>query len=139
MQHLDFYRDENSLLVQRGIMEANTDAYYPRPSFDNGAGRGRNHQPQSRYIQNTAYIRLKNLQIGYTFPEKWMSKAHIEKLRLYFSAENIWTGTSLAKMFDPETLDGGSDYVSGKDWRTRNNGNAYPLSMQLSCGLSITL
>mgnify|MGYP002520634922 FL=1 len=138
VQHLDFYRDENSLLVQRGIMEANTDAYYPRPSFDNGGGRGRNHQPQSRYLQNAAYIRLKNIQIGYTFPDKWMSKAHIQKLRLYFSAENIWTGTSLAKMFDPETIDGGSDYVAGKDWRTRNNGNAYPLSMQLSCGLSIT-
>ncbi len=138
VQHLDFYRDENSLLVQRGIMEANTDAYYPRPSFDYGGGRGRNHQPQSRYLQNAAYIRLKNIQIGYTFPDKWMSKAHIQKLRLYFSAENIWTGTSLAKMFDPETIDGGSDYVAGKDWRTRNNGNAYPLSMQLSCGLSIT-
>lgn len=138
VQHLDFYRDENSLLVQRGIMEANTDAYYPRPSFDYGGGRGRNHQPQSRYLQNAAYIRLKNIQIGYTFPDKWMSKAHIQKLRLYFSAENTWTGTSLAKMFDPETIDGGSDYVAGKDWRTRNNGNAYPLSMQLSCGLSIT-
>lgn len=136
-QHLDFWRDENSLLVQQGIMEANTDAYYPRPSFDRGGKYGRNHQPQSRYLQNAAYIRLKNLQIGYTFPDKWMSKAHIEKFRLYFSAENIWTGTSLVKMFDPETLDGGN-YNLEKDWRTLNNGNAYPLSMQLSCGLSIT-
>jgi len=118
-------------------MEANTDAYYPRPSFDRGGKYGRNHQPQSRYLQNAAYIRLKNLQVGYTFPDKWMSKAHIEKFRLYFSAENIWTGTSLVKMFDPETLDGGN-YNLEKDWRTLNNGNAYPLSMQLSCGLSIT-
>ncbi|HCS87667.1 MAG TPA: SusC/RagA family protein, partial [Bacteroidales bacterium] len=138
VQHLDFYRDENSLRVQRGIMEANTDAYYPRPSFDNGGGRGRNHQPQSRYLQNAAYIRLKNLQIGYTLPDKWMQKIHVQKLRIYFSAENLFTATKLATMFDPETIDGGNNN-SEKDWRTRNNGNAYPLSQEYSFGLSITL
>lgn len=141
VQHLDFWRDENSLLVKNGIMEANTNAYYPRPSFDRGGERhgysGRNHQPQTRYLQNAAYIRLKNLQVGYTFPDKWMSKAHIQKLRLYFSAENLWVGTKMASMFDPETIDGGNNNTE-KDWRTWNNGNAYPLSTELSCGLSLT-
>ena len=141
VQHLDFWRDENSLLVQQGIMDVNTDAYYPRPSFDRGGERhgysGRNHQPQTRYLQNAAYIRLKNLQLGYTFPEKWMSKAYIQKLRIYFSAENLWVGTKMASMFDPETIDGGNNNTE-KDWRTWNNGNAYPLSTELSCGLSIT-
>lgn len=141
VQHLDFYRDENSLLVQKGIMGVNRDAYYPRPSFDRGGegngSSGRNHQVQTRYLQNAAYIRLKNLQIGYTLPEKWTKPLKIERLRAYFSAENILTGTKLAKMFDPETIDGGNNN-SEKDWRTYNNGNAYPLSTQLSCGLSIT-
>ena len=141
VQHLDFYRDENSKLVQDGVMEVNRDAYYPRPSFDRGGegngSSGRNHQVQTRYLQNAAYIRLKNLQIGYTLPEKWTKPLKIEKMRAYFSAENIWTGTSLAKMFDPETIDGGNSN-SEKDWRTYNNGNAYPLSTQLSCGVSIT-
>ena len=141
VQHLDFYRDENSLLVQKGIMGVNRDAYYPRPSFDRGGegngSSGRNHQVQTRYLQNAAYIRLKNLQIGYTLPEKWTKPLKIERLRAYFSAENILTGTQLAQMFDPETIDGGNNN-SEKDWRTYNNGNAYPLSTQLSCGLSIT-
>ena len=141
VQHLDFYRDENSLLVQKGIMDVNKDAYYPRPSFDRGGegngSSGRNHQVQTRYLQNAAYIRLKNLQIGYTLPEKWTKPLKIERLRAYFSAENILTGTRLAKMFDPETIDGGNSN-SEKDWRTYNNGNAYPLSTQLSCGVSIT-
>ena len=86
-------------------MDINTDAYYPRPSFDRGGeghgSSGRNHQVQTRYLQNAAYIRLKNLQLGYTLPEKWTRPAKIERLRTYFSAENIWTGTSLASMFDP--------------------------------------
>ena len=141
VQHLDFYRDENSKLVQDGIMDINTDAYYPRPSFDRGGeghgSSGRNHQVQTRYLQNAAYIRLKNLQLGYTLPEKWTRPAKIERLRTYFSAENIWTGTSLASMFDPETIDGGNNNTE-KDWRTYNNGNAYPLSIQLSFGISIT-
>lgn len=142
VQHLDFWRDENSLLVQQGIMEANTNAYYPRPSFDRGGEgygvSGRNHQIQTRYLQNAAYIRLKNLQIGYTLPDKWMQKIHVQKLRIYFSAENLFTATKLASMFDPETIDGGNNN-SEKDWRTRNNGNAYPLSKEYSFGLSITL
>ena len=58
VQHLDFWRDENSLLVQQGIMDVNKDAYYPRPSFDRGGERhgfsGRNHQPQTRYLQHAA-------------------------------------------------------------------------------------
>ena len=141
VQHLDFYRDENSKLVQDGVMGVNRNAYYPRPSFDRGGEgngvSGRNHQVQTRYLQNAAYIRLKNLQIGYTLPQKWTKPLKIEKLRAYFSAENIWTGTSLAKMFDPETIDGGNSN-SEKDWRTYNNGNAYPLSTQISCGVSIT-
>jgi hypothetical protein len=141
VQHLDFWRDENSVLVQQGVMDVNKDAYYPRPSFDRGGERrgfsGRNHQPQTRYLLNAAYIRLKNLQVGYTFPDKWMSKAHIQKLRLYFSAENLWVGTKMASMFDPETIDGGNNNTE-KDWRTWNNGNAYPLSTELSCGLSLT-
>lgn len=136
--HLDFYRDENSLLVQNGIMGANKEAYYPRPSFDTGGKYGRNHQVQTRYLQNAAYIRLKNLQVGYSLPDKWMQKIHFQKIRIYFSAENLWTGTKLAKMFDPETLDGGNNN-SEKDWRTWNNGNAYPLSRQFSFGISANM
>jgi len=134
-QHLDFYRDANSYLVQSGIMEANTDAYYPRPSFDTGGKYGRNHQTQTRYLQDASYIRLKNLQVGYSFPDKWMKTIHFQKIRLYFSAENVFVATKLAKMFDPETLDGGNNNTE-KDWRTWNNGNAYPLSRQFSFGLT---
>ncbi len=52
-------------------------------------------------IQNTSYLRLKTLEVGYSFPEKWLSKIKIRSLRLYFSAYNLLTISGLKGM-DPE-------------------------------------
>lgn len=89
--------------------------------------RGKNQQTQTRYLQDASYIRLKNLQIGYTLPVAWTQKVGLNKCRLFVSGENLWTGTSLSSLFDPETISGG------------NGGNAYPLSRTWSFGLSLTL
>ena len=82
--------------------ETNPDAYFPRPrgyTANWGMLNGKN----DRYLQNLAYLRLKNLSIGYTFPEKWMSKAKISKMRVYFSGENLWYWSALhSKYLDPE-------------------------------------
>ncbi len=117
----DYFRDSSSWSVQSGYQKENLNAYLPRPLYSD-----KNQQQQTRYLQNAAYIRLKNLQVGYTLPKKIVSRWGIENLRVYFSGENLWTGTSLADQFDPETISGGS------------GGNAYPLSKTLSCGLSVT-
>lgn len=63
--HWDFFRPEGDPLG------ANVDSYYPRPLFDQG---GKNQQDQTRYLQNAAYLRLKNLQLGYTFPKAWSTR-----------------------------------------------------------------
>lgn len=117
----DYFRNEDSWSVQNGYQSANLDSYLPRPLYSD-----KNQQCQTGYLQSAAYIRLKNLQIGYTFPARWTNRLGIQNLRVYFSGENLWTGTSLAKQFDPETVSGGS------------GGNAYPLSKTLSCGLNVT-
>lgn len=115
--HLDYFRnDENHLLGQ------NLNSYFPRPDFSST----KNHETQSRYLQNAAYIRLKNIQLGYTLPESITNKILISKLRVYVSGENLWTGTKMLGTFDPETIDGG--------W----NGSVYPLSKTMSLGLSLT-
>lgn len=119
----DYFRDENSWSVQNGYQSANLDSYLPRPLYSD-----KNQQCQTGYLQSAAYIRLKNLQIGYTIPTRITHRWGIQNLRIYFSGENLWTGTSLASQFDPETISGGKD----------SNGNAYPLSKTLSCGLNIT-
>lgn len=111
--HFDYFRPEGDPLG------ANLDAYYPRPRFDNGQNRNR----QSKYLQDASYIRLKNVQIGYTLPQHITRKAAIERLRVFFSADNIWTGTRLIENYDPEAL---------------SNNLIYPLSFTLSCGINLT-
>lgn len=116
-EHFDYYRSEGH------PMGANPNGYYPRPDFTSN----KNHQVQTRYMQDASYIRLKNLQIGYTLPKKWMNKLYVNRCRVYVSGDNLWTGTSLAKMFDPETLAAG-------DW---GSGKTYPLSKVISFGLNV--
>ena len=121
--HNDYFRAESIGLDGRKI-EANVNSYYPRPIFKEGA---KNQQVQTRYLQDASYIRLKNLQVGYTLPAVWMNKIGFSKCRIFVSGENLWTGTSLSDLFDPETISGGT------------GGNAYPLSKTISFGLSLTL
>jgi TonB-linked SusC/RagA family outer membrane protein len=116
----DYFRDENTWSVQQGYQEINTDAYLPRVLYSD-----KNFQTQTKYLQNAAYIRLKNLTIGYTLPEILTANWGIQTVRVYFSGENLWTGSSLVKQFDPETIG-------------TNRGNAYPFSKTFSCGLSLT-
>ena len=124
-QHLDYFRAE----PYYGL-DTNLDAYYPRPLQNNN----KNVQKQSGYLLNASYIRLKNLQIGYTLPNHVTNKIGVSKLRVFFSGENLWTGTKLPDMLDPETIFGGVN--------TRSlglNGQAYPISKSLSIGVNITL
>ncbi len=114
-EHLDYFRDDaNHRLGQ------NLNAYYPRPTFTQ-----KNTQTQSGYLQNAAYIRMKNIQLGYTLPTAVSQKVYLSNLRFFFSGENLWTGTNMAKMFDPEVV-------------SENGGRGYPLSKVISFGLSAT-
>lgn len=115
-EHMDYFRNDPD-----HIMGENLNAYYPRPVD----GTNKNHQTQTRYLQNAAYMRLKNLSIGYTLPSNVMSKAGISKFRVFLSAENLWTITGLSDIFDPEQLGGGSGSIG------------YPLSKTVSAGINV--
>ncbi|MBD5355567.1 MAG: TonB-dependent receptor [Bacteroides sp.] len=119
-QHADYFRAEAS-----NDLPANLDAYYARPIFNTT----KNQQTQTRYLQDASYIRLKNLQVGYTLPRKLTERIGFQKIRFYFSGENLWTGTKLSSLFDPETID------DPHGW----GGCAYPLQHVYSFGVNITL
>ena len=55
----------------------------------------------SYYIYDASFLRLKNIEIGYTLPSKWLSKAGIQKLRIYAGIQNAWTWTNFPG-WDPE-------------------------------------
>jgi hypothetical protein len=117
-EHMDFFRDEDSQMVQAGIAEVNREAYYPRPLF----GSGKNQQTQTRYIQDASYLRVKNVQLGYSF--KAFQKSRV---RFYISGENLLTFTDMIDIFDPESIGLGG-------W---NDGKTYPYSQVFSVGLNV--
>ncbi|MDG5798900.1 TonB-dependent receptor [Marinilabiliaceae bacterium ANBcel2] len=122
--HMDFFRDEDSPMVQAGFADVNKDAYYPRPLM----GSAKNRQTQTRYLEDASYIRLKNLQIGYTLPVDITGNFGIERARFYVAGENLLTFTSLTDIFDPET-------VGLAGW---SDGKTYPLSKVYSIGVNLT-
>jgi len=117
--HLDYFRaDANDPLGQ------NLNSYYPRVAWDSG----KNQKKQTRYLQNAAYCRLKNITLGYTLPKSLTEKFYVQNLRVFASAENLFTITGFSELADPELIDAGG-------W---GFGKTYPLSKTLSLGLSVT-
>ena len=93
-------------------------------TIPNPLGSPTNTENSTRFIEDGSYLRLKNLQIGYTFPLKWTQKFRCSRLRLYATASNLFTITGY-KGYDPE-VGSGVDY-----------GN-YPQSRTFTFGLNAT-
>ncbi|KAF0129212.1 MAG: cirA1 [Bacteroidetes bacterium] len=105
----------------------------PRPSW---TSKSNNARPSSRFLEDGSYIRLKNLQLGYTIPAKILAMAGVSKTRLYVSGTNLLTLTNFTGL-DPEmTVSDNSknegDRSAGIDWGT------YPSAMTIMFGIDIT-
>ena len=70
-----------------------------------------NHRLSTFWLKNGNYLRLKNVQIGYTLPSNWMKKAKITSARIYVSGTNLLTFAGF-KEYDPESSDGGNTFLS---------------------------
>lgn len=88
------------------------------------AGSGHNYEISDHWLQNAAYVRLKNLQFGYTLPASLTKKFCVNRLRIYFSGENILEFSRLQKDYDPELTNAG--------------GYMYPILRNYSIGLNVT-
>lgn len=99
----------------------NPDAKFPRPYY-----RGtHNTVVSSHWIQDCAYIRLKNLQVGYTLPQSLTERVAISNARIYFSGQDIWEKTKMwYKFYDPEN--------------PNNTTFIYPLFRTFTMGVTIT-
>ncbi len=78
--------------------ETNTNTSVPRAIYNDPNG---NLKESDRFLENGDFIRLRQVQLGYTFPKAWMQKVYVEKLRLYVSGENLFTITGYDGI-DPE-------------------------------------
>lgn len=90
--------------------------------YSNMQNHGSNQRASTKYLQNGAYMRLKNITLAYTFPKALISKVSLSALKVFVSAENLTTISSLPKGYDPERLSWG-----------------YPFYRTLSFGLNVTL
>ena len=128
--------------------EDNRDAYLPRYAGYNNSIKT---TPQTRYLQNVAYIRLKNLQVGYNLPHNITSKMRMQNARVYISAENVWCWSPLYK--HTKDLDVTNIYGSDPELTSANvdnnkggvsvdhgsgDGQSYPQMMSISLGVSVT-
>jgi len=90
---------------------------------------GANAREQTEFwLDNLAYLRLKNIQLGYSLPKKWLKVVYIDSVRVYGTAENVLTFTNFRGL-DPERGGRGN---SGGDRQ-----NAYPLIKSFSVGLNV--
>ena len=105
----------------------------PRASW---TSKSNNAMPSSRFLEDGAYLRLKNVQVGYTLPEKTLKDIGLSQVRIYASGTNLFTLTKYSGL-DPEmTVSDNSknegDRANGIDWGT------YPSAMTIMLGLDIT-
>lgn len=145
VEHIyDFYRPESDSNVERekhsqayinaGLANQNLNAEYPVFQSwlaDKNLGTGVANAmglaiPQTKYLLNGAYLRIKNITVGYTLPTKLTNKIRLSKVRVYISGDNMYEWSALKKYFDPEAITDGSQH-----------GYVYPFNRQYSFGLNI--
>ena len=105
----------------------------PRASW---AAKSNNTKPSTRFLESGSYLRLKNLQLGYTLPESFKGKTYFEKMRIYVVGQNLLTFTKYPGL-DPEmTVSDNSssegDRAAGIEWGTYPSAISYSIGIQLS-------
>ncbi|MDE7443632.1 MAG: SusC/RagA family TonB-linked outer membrane protein, partial [Muribaculaceae bacterium] len=118
--------------------EDNPNAYWPRlRGNQSNSGNYQLATVNDRYLQNMAYVRLKNLQIDYSFSKKICKALYMSDLRIYLQGENLFTASPFfkhCKTMDPEgTTTGDSDFIADG-----GAGTGYPFMRTYTLGLSIS-
>lgn len=121
--------------IQAGLANQNLNAQYPVLQSwlaDKNLGTDINNSmglaiPQTGYLLNGAYLRIKNITVGYTLPQELTKKAHLSRVRVFVSGDNLFEWSALKRYFDPEAVTNESGY-----------GYVYPFNRQYSCGVNVT-
>lgn len=112
----------------------NPDAFYPRPTDALQSNNARNFLPQTKYLLDMSYLRMKNITFGYTLPTGITSKMRIERLRVYVSGENLFEFDNVDIPIDPEV-----DFTGAALNDPAGFGRVYPYRRSFSFGLQLTL
>lgn len=114
-----------------------TDAFYPAAYNNGGSNAANNIQVQDRYLLNMAYLRLKNLTIGYSISQNILKKVHINSLRVYGALENFITWDHLKGLpIDPEAINGYSMWNTS-NYNLGRTGMGIPAFKSVSVGVQL--
>lgn len=119
----------------------NTNAYFPR-TMSRAASSNTNRTlgvAQTRYLQNVAYLRMKNIQVGYNLPSGWISRIGAKSIKVYFSGENLYTYSPMYKILK-NTIDVENAVPVDQDLNsgsTNGDGYNYPLLKSFSFGVNL--
>ncbi|HTN19556.1 MAG TPA: TonB-dependent receptor [Pelobium sp.] len=138
--YLSFIRKD---LIDNAWTPNNTQNTYPqiyRGYISLNGGRSL-YEMNDYYMESVAYMRVKNLSVGITIPKKFTKKFNIERMRLFFSGENIftWSFGGLTKYIDPEQAGSAVSYSNPGDAVNRADLRDYPMGKTYSFGLNINL
>ena len=107
-----------------------TNSYFPR-LYEKAEGNTKaNQKPQTRFLQNGAYLSIRNISLSYTFPIKLIKPLGITNLSVFFSGENLFTFDHLPKGIDAERVV--TDNLGQR-------GFTYPYMRQFSFGINLSL
>jgi hypothetical protein len=141
-RHLDYFRDkpgDKYSGLYEGEANINTDAYWPRPYLNSTEEAKNKNNPNTRYLQNAAYLRLQNVQLGYNFPQELISKWKLQQIRVYVSGENLITISDLPPGIDPVAPVGFPEGGAGNYFGTAGTGRlTYGADRTYSIGVNIT-
>lgn len=117
----------------------NPNAYFPRyRAYVALSGSRELAVPQTKYLQNVAYLRLKNVNLTWTLPKKWLDPTRLTNIQVFFTGQNLFTFSPLykhTKSFDPEVIYGSDPEVSS----SYGNGYDYPMLKSYTFGINVTL
>ena len=121
--------------INAGLAHQNLNAQYPVLQSwlaDKNLGTGIDQSmglaiPQTKYLLNGAYLRVKNITVGYTLPSVLTRKIRLSRVRVFVSGDNLFEWSALKKYFDPEAVTDTSEY-----------GYVYPFNRQYSFGVNVT-
>lgn len=117
-----------------------TDAFYPRAWNLSGSNEGFVMRRQSKYMLNMAYLKIKNITVGYTLPKNLLHQMFVSNARLYLSIENFITFDKLRGLpIDPESISGHSMLRPKGNYNLGRTGTANPSFKSASIGIQISL
>lgn len=137
--HLDFYRETSDSPEQRakhsdsyiaaGLADENHDSSYPvLQSWLADANDGKGLAiPNTQYLLNGAYVRIKNISLGYSLPNHIIERWKLGRVRFFVTGENIFEFSKVKKYVDPEAINNNTD----------NSAWAYPFQRKIAAGINL--